>query len=146
MQVSSYALHKSRGTRNPRATSLNSMLLPANSGIQHTSARLARLGHAQQNLEQEQPAFEVDRDEKVFLGVLASVLTKLRCEFRMGEQITDLIGATFYRVHQHACELVNDLIWNAPYGAGHHRFLLPQTFGHSQPEAFFQGLLNNDGG
>src|SRR5215471_8370215 len=32
------------------------MLLPASGEIQHTSARLARLRHAQQDLEQKQPA------------------------------------------------------------------------------------------
>src|SRR5262249_17333378 len=50
------------------------MLLRVNHGIQETSARLPRLSHSQQDLEQKQPPFEVHSDEKVFLGVFAAVL------------------------------------------------------------------------
>src|SRR5262244_2092690 len=101
------------------------MLLPARNGIQHTSARLARLSHAQQDLEQEQPALEVNGDKEVFFGVLAAVLAELRGELRMREQIAHLIRAAFHSVHQHACELVNDLRGNAAYSTSHYRLLLP---------------------
>ena len=57
---------------------------------------LIRLGHAQQNLEEQEPALQVHGDQEVFLGMLTAVLADLRRELRMREQITDLVGAAFH--------------------------------------------------
>src|SRR5262249_10928995 len=59
------------------------------------------LGHAEQNLEQQQPALEVYGDKKILFGVLTSVLAELRGELRMRKQISDLVGTAFNRMHQH---------------------------------------------
>ena len=60
------------------------------------SDRLARLCHAQQYLEQQQPALQIYRDQEVFLCVFAPVLAKLSGEFRMREQVSDLVSAAFH--------------------------------------------------
>ena len=45
----------------------------------------ARFGHAQQDLEQQQPALQIHSDEEILLGMLASVLSQLDSKFRMGK-------------------------------------------------------------
>src|SRR5262249_13848500 len=88
-------------------------------------ACLGGSGHAQQDLEQQQPALEIHGNEEVLLGVFAAVLPNLRGKLGMGEQVTDLVGASLHRVHENPGELVNDLTGNAADSAGHHRLLLP---------------------
>src|SRR5260370_35451875 len=71
--------HNLRRPSNLRTGSLSQhgyMLLLVHHGIQHRSARLTWFGHAQQDLEQQQPALEVHGDEKVLLGLRAAVLAQ----------------------------------------------------------------------
>src|SRR5216684_1690109 len=63
----------------------------------------------------------------------------------MGQEIPDLISATIHGVHQSSRQLVDDLIWDAANRSGDGRFPLPQGFRYSQPKAFPDRLLNNDG-
>src|SRR5689334_25096201 len=74
--------------------------------------RCARLNHAQQNLEQEQPALQIYGDQKIFLGMLFAIFAQLRRELRMREQIADLIRAALHGMHQSASKLVDDLCGN----------------------------------
>src|SRR5512133_116973 len=76
-----------------------------------------RLGHAEHDLKEQQPAFDVTRNEEVLFHMLFAVAAEFRREFRMSEQVADLVGAALDRVHQHAGKFVNDLRRNAADGA-----------------------------
>src|SRR5262249_13631981 len=69
-------------------------------GAGRKSEGIVRPGHAEQDLEQQEPAFQVHRDEEVFFGVLPAVLADLRSELWMREQIPYLVGAALHRVHE----------------------------------------------
>lgn len=70
---------------------------------------LAGFRHPQQQLEQQQPALQVYRDQEIFFRMLASVLAQLRGKLRMRQQVPDLVSAAFHRMHQHAGELMHNL-------------------------------------
>src|SRR5438045_4410110 len=75
-----------------------------------------------------------------------AVLAQAGGELGIGEKIANLVSTTLYGMDQVSSELMDDLGGNAAHGAGHHRFLLPKTFGYRKSEPFFQRLLHNYGG
>src|SRR5581483_12294791 len=71
---------------------------------------------------------------------------ELSSVLRMRKEVPDLVGATLNRVHQHTCELMDDLRGNSSDCACDYRLLLPQCLGNGEAEAFLERFLNNDGG
>src|SRR6478736_1265066 len=99
-------LRRSRGERNPETA------LFTGRGAQVRTRKLEhgiRLGHAQQDLEQHQPALQVYGDQEIFLGVCPAIFTQLRGKLRMREQVTDLVSATLYGMHQYSSKLMDYL-------------------------------------
>src|SRR6478672_11142107 len=84
-----------------------------------------RLGHAQQNLEQHQPALQVYGDQEIFLGVRLAIFTQLRGKLRMREQVTDLVSATLHGMHQYPSKLMDYLRGYAADRPCDHRLFFP---------------------
>ena len=63
----------------------------------------------------------------------------------MREQVANLVGTAFHRLHQYAGQLMVHLSGNPAHGAGDHWFVLPQRLGHGEAESLTQGFLDDDG-
>ena len=101
--------------------------------------------HAQQNPEQQQPAPHIGRHQEVLFDVFATVLSQLRGELGMSEEIADLIRTSFDRMNQHAGQLVYDLVGNAADRAGDGGLPLPERLGDGEAEPFLNRFLDHDG-
>src|SRR5579862_2762620 len=71
--------------------------------------------------EQQQPALDVRGHQEIFFYVFPAAGANAARKFRMCEQISDLKCAAFDRVHQNACQFVNDLVGDSTHGAGDRR-------------------------
>jgi hypothetical protein len=91
-----------------------------------------------QDAEQQQPTLHVGSHQEIFFDVLSPTGSDALREVGMRQQIANLKGASFHRVHKKTRKFVNDLIGDASHSAGNRGLPLPQRFGYGQAKPLFQ--------
>src|SRR5712664_1004492 len=87
---------------------------------------------------------EVAREQEMLADKLVTDPSHALALVGVAQQVANPVSGAFGGMDQKAGVIIVDLQGDAAAGAADHRFPLPQSLRHRQPESFFDRLLQND--